>query len=58
MKKLHSSQYPAWLQSLTDRELMGLYMTHCGQSETPCGALSALAEAIWIEAFDRGLIGG
>lgn len=55
MRKLHPSQYQDWLHSLNDRELMSLYQTHCGQSEEPCGAISDLAQAIWFEAFDRGL---
>lgn len=49
-------KYAQWLQSLNDRELMGLYRTYCSQSETPCDKVISLPEAIWIEAFDRGLI--
>lgn len=49
-------KHPQWLQSLNDRELMGLYHTHCGQSETPCDKVKDLEQAIWFEAFDRGLI--
>lgn len=49
-------KHSQWLQSLNDRELMGLYATHCSQSEAPCDKINTLAEAVWLEAFDRGLI--
>ena len=49
-------KHAQWLQSLNDRELIGLYLTHCSQSETPCDKINILAEAIWLETFDRGLI--
>ena len=49
-------KYSQWLQSLSDRELLGLYKTHCGQSEETCTTVDSKAEAIWLEAFDRGLI--
>ena len=49
-------KYSQWLQSLSDQELMGLYHTHCGQSETPCDTISEFEQAIWFAAFDRGLI--
>ena len=55
MRKMHPSEYEAWLQSMSDRELMGLYLTHCSETEEPCDKITELAQAIWFEAFDRGL---
>ena len=49
-------KHSRWLQFLTDQELMGLYHIHCGQSEIPCDKVKDLEEAIWLEAFDRGLV--
>jgi hypothetical protein len=49
-------KYSQWLKSMNDRELMGLYQSHCSQSEAPCDKITDLAQAIWFEAFDRGLV--